>query len=66
MISIEDAIKELRKHDTLIGNNGRGYEVYHSLSFQEAQKIADLIEHLSSKCDLEVNELLGEDQSGRD
>ncbi len=45
MITVEDAIKTLR-------NTGR------ILLQAQANQIADLIEHLQSKCDLEVNEVL--------
>lgn len=66
MISTEDAITALRLHDTLshVSNRGNKCEVYHSLSFQQAQQIAELILYLSSKCDLEVNEILGGDIDG--
>ncbi|WP_373325650.1 hypothetical protein [Sporomusa paucivorans] len=43
-ITPEQAIDKLRKHDTLIGENSMGYQIYQSLSHQEAQEIAYLLE----------------------
>lgn len=53
MITAEDAIKLLQTHDTLSGIGRQGLEVYHSLSHQQAQEIAELIRHLENKCNLE-------------
>lgn len=51
MISVEDAVKILRK----------GQMYLKPISNGECKEIADLIEHLANKCDLEVNELLDGD-----
>lgn len=59
MIKPEDAIKELKENEFL-----RISGMYCCLPIEIAYKIADLLEHLQSKCDLEVSELLGEDENG--
>jgi len=51
MISVADAVKILRNPVPVVIMDA----IY-------ANQIADLIEHLSNKCDLEVNELLQEEK----
>ena len=60
MIGVKDAVILLRQHNTSSCYQGK-VAVYHQISFQQAQKIADLIEHLSHTCNLEVSELIGDD-----
>lgn len=52
LLTVDEACCLLRRHDTLEckrAQNGREYEVYHSLSEPQAKSIANLIEQMNER-----------------